>query len=203
MGRIGRLLSFVRTTRHGANVSDVKIDPGGGANVTSEHFASAGEDAFPLTTDYPISVELQRQGVAAVVGYIDPLNAPKSLEGEKRIYARDKDTGLVIVEVWLKNDGEATTFNENGSITLRPDGGSIITTPLSIFDSKADGSIAGTNGNGSFELAANGDFLVNGVKIAANGVITMVGGVILDTHKHPQANDSGGDTEADTGAPQN
>lgn len=203
MGRIGRLLSFVRTLRHGANVSDVKLDPGGGANITSEHFADPGDDAFPLTTDYLVAVDLKRQGVSSVVGYIDPVNPPKSLEGEKRIYARDPATGLVIVEVWLKKDGEASTFNVNGSNTLRPDGGSIVTTPLSTFDSKADGSIKGLNGNGSFELAANGDFLVNGVKIAANGVITMVGGVVLDTHEHPQANDSGGDTEADTGGPQN
>ncbi len=220
MGRIGKLLSFVRTLRHGAQVSDVKLDPGGGANITSEHFAGAGDDAFPLVTDYPIAVDLQRQGVAAVVGYVDPINEPKSLEGEKRIYARDPATGLVIVEVWLKNDGEATIFNDtgsstilpsgeitaqnpNGSIKLRSDGGSIVTTPLSTFDCDADGSVAATNGSGSYELATNGDFLVNGVKIAANGIITMVGGVILDTHIHSQGSDGGGDAEVDVGVPHN
>lgn len=172
MGRIGKLLSFVRTIRRDANVSDVKLDPGGGANITSEHFADAGGDAFPLTTDYVIAVDLKRQGAASVVGYVDPINPPKSLEGEKRIYARDPTTGLVIVEVWLKNDGEATIFNANGSNTLRPDGGSVVTTPLSTFDSDADGSIAGVNGNGDFELQAGGDFVVNGVTIDTAGNIT-------------------------------
>lgn len=172
MGRIGKLLSFVRTLTHGAHVSNVKLDPGGGANITSQNFQDAGGDAFPLTTDYTAGVDLKRQGVAVVVGYIDPINEPKSLEGEKRIYARDIATGLVIAEVWIKNDGEVTTFNANGSNTLRPDGGSVTTTPLSTFDSDADGSIAGVNGNGAFELETGGDFVVNGVTIDTAGKIT-------------------------------
>lgn len=155
MGGIGKLLSFFRTIRNGAKVSDVKIDRGGGANITCEHFAAAGDDSFPLTTDYPITTDLPRGGGEAVVGYLDPLNTPKAQEGDRRIYGRDSGTGAEIVEVWLKNDGTALMSNAAGSFVLRP-----------------DGSIEGSNGNGSFELESGGDFLVNGVIIDTAGNIT-------------------------------
>lgn len=171
MGRIAKLLSFVRVNRNEAKLSDVKVDPGGGPNVTAEHFAAAGDDSHPLPGDYVALNTDSGSGRESAIGYLDPLNEPKSQPGDKRIYARDGD-GVVIVEVWLKNTGEATIVNENGSVTLRPDGGAITTTPESTFDAKADGSIKGDNGSGSFELAARGDFLVNGVTIDTNGNIT-------------------------------
>ena len=74
--------------------------------------------------------------------------------------------------IWLHNDGTATVFNVNGSVKLRPDGGTITTTPSSTFGASADGSIKGDNGNGFFELAVGGDFLVNGVTIDTSGNIT-------------------------------
>lgn len=171
MGRIAKLLSFVRLTRNEAKVNDVKVDPGGGPNVTAEHFAAAGDDSHPLPGDYVALNTDSGSGRESAIGYLDPLNEPKAQPGDKRIYARDED-GVVIVEIWLKNTGEATVFNENGSVTLRPDGGAITTTPESTFDAKADGSIKGDNGSGSFELAAGGDFLVNGVTIDTSGNIT-------------------------------
>lgn len=172
MGWINKVLAFTRVTRNDAKISDVKIDPGGGPVITAEHYGPAGDDAHPLTTDYVLAVGTPRTGGAAVAGYIDPINTPKAQPGDKRIYARDSDTGATVVEVWLKNDGTATVFNASGSITLRPDGGAIITTPGSTFDAKADGSIKGDNGNGSFELQAGGDFVVNGVIIDTSGNIT-------------------------------
>lgn len=171
MGRIAKLLSFLRVTRNEAKISDVKVDPGGGPNVTAEHFAAAGDDSHPLPGDYVALNTDSGSGRESAIGYLDPLNEPKAQPGDKRIYARGED-GVVIVEIWLKNTGEATILNENGSVTLRPDGGAITTTPESTFDAKADGSIKGANGNGSFELAAGGDFLVNGVTIDTSGNIT-------------------------------
>ena len=56
MGRVAKLLSFVRLTRNNAKVSDVKIDPGGGPNITVEHFAAPGDDSFPLKTDYVVKI---------------------------------------------------------------------------------------------------------------------------------------------------
>lgn len=196
MGRIAKLLSFVRVTRNDAKISDVKVDPGGGPNITAEHFASSGDDAHPLPDDYVIINDLAGTGRKASVGYLDPVNTPKALPGDKRIYARDGDTGAVVVEIWLKNDGTAIVSNDNGSVMLRPDGGSIITTPESTLDAKADGSIKGANGSGSFELEAGGDFVVNGVTIDTNGNIVTAGtinaddvtadnqDVTLSTHNH-------------------
>lgn len=204
MGRLARLLSFVRLSRNGANISDVKVDPGGGPNVTAEHMADAGDDSHPLVTDYVALNSDSGSGREMVIGYLDPINTPKALVGDKRIYARIPNTGLAVVEVWLKNDGEAFISNANGSVTLRPDGGTIVTTPQSTFDVAADGSINGDNGNGSFELQAGGDFSVNGVTIDQSGNVIVptsltLNGKELAEHTHSQANDSGGNAEQDTG----
>lgn len=186
MGRIAKLLSFVRVTRNSAKMSDVKVDPGGGSNITAENFTASGDDSHPLPGDYVALNTREGAGREDVIGYSDPLNEPKALPGDKRIYARDED-GVLIVEIWLKNTGEALISNDNGSVTLSP-----------------DGSIKGANGNGSFELQAGGDFLVNGVKIDASGNVTIptsltLAGKEIAGHDHSQANDSGGNTEADTG----
>lgn len=101
---LGRLLSFIRGSRNGAKLSDVKLDPGGGPNVTAEHFSAPGDDAHPLPGDYVVGVSIQRSGGSAVVGYMDPKNDQKAAAGEKRIYARDGD-GKSVAEMWLKNDG--------------------------------------------------------------------------------------------------
>ncbi|MCP4444595.1 MAG: hypothetical protein GY811_04520 [Myxococcales bacterium] len=154
MGRIAAILSFIRSSAHGAKVSDVKVDPGGGANVTAQHFAPAGDDAHPLPGDYAITVGVPRTGSEAVVGYVDPNSDQKAQAGDKRIYARDSG-GVVVVEVWLQGDGTALVVNGAGSFRLSP-----------------DGSIKGDNGAGSFELAAGGNFLVNGVTIDTSGNIT-------------------------------
>jgi hypothetical protein len=184
VGRIATILSFVRALANGAKVSDVKTDSGGGANITAQHFSAPGDDSHPLTTDYAVTVDVPRTGSEAAVGYVDPLNTPKALEGDKRIYARDKGTGAVVVELWLQNDGTAILSNDNGSVTLRPDGGTVTTTPLSTFDAAADGSIAGTNGSGAFELQAGGAFVVNGATIGTDGNLTTASGISVDDHEH-------------------
>jgi len=184
MGRIAKLLSFVRSLAGDAKVSDVKVNPGGGANVTAQHFSTPGDDSHPMPGDYVATVPVQRTGSEVAVGYLDPLNEPKALSGDKRIYARDAD-GVVIVEVWLKNDGTALTSNANGSSTLSP-----------------DGSQKGVNANGSFELQANGNFVVNGVTIDTSGNVTIptsltLGGKEIAGHDH--AIDSGSSAPGPTG----
>jgi len=122
MGRVAKILSFIRSLSNGAKVTDVKTDTGGGANITAQHFADAGDDAFPLETDYALTVDVNGSGNEAVVGYLDPINTPKATVGDKRIFARDASTGVVVVEVWLKSDSSAIISNENGTITLQADG---------------------------------------------------------------------------------
>ena len=202
MGWVARVRSFVRVTRNGAKISDVQVDTGGGPNVTPEHFAPPGDDSFPLDTDYATGHSVQQTGRVAVTGYIDPKNTPKAQKGDKRIYARDSSSGAVVVEVWLKNDGTGTLSNDNGSVTLRPDGSAIITTPGSTFDAKADGSIKGDNGSGSFELQTSGDFVVNGVTIAANGDVTIPNSLNLNNKEiaeHDHAITSGSSAPGPTG----
>ena len=126
MGRIVKVLSFIRVLRNGAKVSDAKVDTGGGANITAEHYASAGDDAHPLPDDYAITDDVQQTGKEAVVGYLDILNDQKAQPGDKRIYARDADTGAMIVELWLKNDGSTVLSNTNGWFTLLANGDFLI-----------------------------------------------------------------------------
>lgn len=118
---LGKLLAFIRGERNSAKLSDVKFDPGGGPNVTAEHFSAPGDDAHPLPGDYVVGVSIQRSGGSAVVGYLDPKNDQKAAAGDKRIYARNS-AGASIVELWLKNDGSAILSNANGSITLAANG---------------------------------------------------------------------------------
>lgn len=69
----------------------------------------------------------------------------------------------------------------NTDVELKKDDGS------AIFTIKDDGAIRQENDNGFVELQADGKFNINGV--------------IFSEHVHTQANDSGGDTEANTGIP--
>lgn len=167
MGLVGRILSFARAQRNGAQISDVKTDPGGGPNVTAEHFPPSGDDSHPLTTDYVFATESPQRGRFAAVGYVDPLNVPKAQPGEKRSYARNPEDGAPVVEHWLKADGTAVTENDAGSVTLRP-----------------DGSILGQNAAGSFELQAGGDFVVNGVVISPGGLVSGVTSLIAGGKEH-------------------
>lgn len=188
MGRIAKLLSFTRTLLNGANVTDVKADPGGGANITAPHFSAPGDDAFPLPGDYPFLAEDVGEGTAVAVGYVDPKNAQKAEAGEKRTYARDPSTGEAVVEFWqkadssailenenghveLRADGSAILKNEQGFIELRADGGSRCESPAAAFDVAADGSIDGRNENGYFTLQTGGTFEVNNVTIDPSGNI--------------------------------
>lgn len=167
MGRIARILSFIRSTRKSAKISDVKIDTGGGANITVEHFSTPGDDSHPLKTDYVITLETPQSGGAVAVGYLDPANDQKANEGDKRIYSRDA-TGVVKAEIWLKNDG----------------------------------SIECTNGNGSIELRAGGNILLNGVTIAADGTVTIPTSLNLngkEIAEHTHAITSGSSAPGPTG----
>lgn len=122
MSIIAKLLAFVRVERNGAKISDVKIDLGGGNNITAEHFSAPGDDSFPLITDYVLAADIPRNGGKVIHGYIDPINDPIAQEGDKRIYGRNKDTGISVNEVWLKSDGSIIMSNTAGSITLQADG---------------------------------------------------------------------------------
>ena len=200
MGRINTILSFIRVLRNDAKVTDVKCNPGGGANITAEHFAPPGEDSFPLTTDVALTVPRTGSGREAAVGYLDPSSEQKAEEGEKRIYARDS-SGAEVAEVWLKNDGTIILENDEADITISPDGTTTSTVGSLSFTLTPAGTSTLTNGSGTIQLLANGDVDINGVIITAAGTITTAAGIDLDTHVHPQGPDSASDTQVPTGVP--
>lgn len=154
MGKLGKVLSFLRSAKRGLPASLVKSDTGAGLNRTPQHCSDAGEDSRPMPGDYAVLVPIEGTGKYVTVAYIDPVNEPVAEEGDRRTYARDS-SGVAVVELWLKSDGSAVLSNINGSVTLG-----------------AGGSILGTNANGSFELEEGGDFVVNGVTIDTSGNIT-------------------------------
>lgn len=201
MGLVAKILSFTRIVRNAANISDVKVDPGGGANITPEHFSAPGDDSFPLTTDY-VHIEPQTgTGRDSALGYLDPINDPVSLEGDKRIYARDPTTGLVVVELWLKSNGDAILSNDIGSITLFSGGQIELLNAACNLNVKSTGEIEGTNTNGTFSLEVGGTFTSNGAKFLTDGDIKTSDDISLRNHTHAQGNDSDGDTEQETEAP--
>lgn len=121
MGRLAQVLSFVRSSVGGHRVTDVKSDLGGGDVVTAQHFAPAGDDSMPLSSDYEAIISLVRQRGTAVVGYIDPRSAQTAGAGEKRIYSRDS-SGSQVAQVWLKSDGQIVLNNSSGMITMAANG---------------------------------------------------------------------------------
>ena len=157
MGRIARILSFLRIDKNEAKQTDVKLDPGAGANITAQNFAPAGDDSQPLPDDYAITSSIPQTGGAAVVGFVDPNSEPVAGAGEVRRYARDAD-GVTVAQQWIKADGTVLTSNDKGSIELKPDGSIVMTTPSGANTFKADGSVDFSNGA---KLDATGDYLSN------------------------------------------
>lgn len=160
MGLIGKLLAFTRGTRKGAQVAFTKHDPGGGYNVTSEHFGAPGDDAAPLPGDYVVAVRIPRTGGSAAVAYLDPLNAGEAAPGERRIYARDTN-GAPVVWFWLKANGSAILDNGSGSIELAPGG-----------DITLNGVTIDTDGNITSPGIVEGD------------TVRTAAGIDLGTHTH-------------------
>lgn len=157
--RIAQILAFTRrTNRHGAKVSDVKVDAGGGNNRTAEHFDGPGADAFPLTTDWVTASDVEGTGRESVLGYLDPINTPKAAKGERRIYGRDPSDGAEVCTVWAKNDGTVVISNENGTFELSP-GGTVTINGVTIDPSgniTSPTTIKGLNLEGTASVKAAG-----------------------------------------------
>lgn len=179
MGLMAKLISFARTVRNGANVSDVKSDPGGRAVQTSEHFSTPGTDAHPLPGDFVLLASIQGTGRYGAAGYVDPKNQQLAESGEHRTYARDAN-GDQIAQVWLKNDGTILIEANNGAIS---------------WELKPDKTGRLDNGSGFIELKASGVLDLNGLTISPAGeAVSPVGfsgpsikaaGKELGGHDHP------------------
>lgn len=162
MGMIAKVISFFRATNSaGAKINEAKVNPGGGANITAEVFQPAGEDSFPLPSDYAILINFMRTGSFAVAGYVDPINAGTAQAGEKRVYSRDAN-GAIKAEFHLKNDGTILCTNTEGTIQIDPDGKMVLS----------------NTGTGKIEIAASGIVTINNdVEIDTSGNIDMTGDI--------------------------
>jgi hypothetical protein len=122
MGRHAFVQAFERVTDDdGAHVGEVKIDAGANEIATVEHFGNCGDDAPPLQGDVAALEDSVGAGGEQATGYLDIRNEGKAAQGEKRIYARDKD-GNVVAEIWLKGSGSITIENGSGHVTIGDDG---------------------------------------------------------------------------------
>lgn len=184
MGRVAKLLEFIRTLSFDANTSDAKVDNAGGDIIRAPHSGPAGDDAHPLPGDYAVLVETPRHGGFAAVGYVDPKNQQTAQAGERRIYARDPQTGDQIAQVWLKKDGTIVAENDGVTFTLSPDG-----------TARTD------NGAGYIELKPDGVVEINGATVPTSGDVITASGVSLDNHTHAQGPDSAGNGQAETEVP--
>lgn len=143
MGLIGKILAYIRITdADGLKKSEIKCDMGFGANanITREHFQGANTDSVPLKGDFSISTGVHGTGASAFVGFLDPNQNQTSGPGEHRIYSRRAD-GTEVAELFLKNNGQATLSNDNGSVTLAADGSSSMMNPSGCIKLMADGSV--------------------------------------------------------------
>lgn len=51
------------------------------------------------------------------------------------------------------------------------------------------------------DIKSTGNVNINGLNILPDGTLVTKDGVVIDTHSHPQGNDSNGNTEQDVGVP--
>lgn len=120
-GQIAIVESSTRAQDEGAHVVEVQCDPGGGANVTAEHYNPPGVDSRPLPGDTVALQSSAGSGRMQTAGYVDTANQGKAQDGEIRIYARSVD-GAAGAEIWIKRDGAIEiTVASGGKVRITGD----------------------------------------------------------------------------------
>jgi len=167
MGRIGKLISFVKSSINSVSVNEAKSDLGGGEVVSSETFYPAGIDSAPLANDYALHVPIPQSGRYGASGFIDSANAPVAEAGEIRTYARGSD-GASVNEVHLKSDGSIILKNESSNIEISSSGDITVTASGSASIEGSDITI--TDGTGTVAISG-GTIDLNGVTIDPSGMM--------------------------------
>lgn len=122
MGRIGIIESISDKSDNSDNVTEIEIDPGGKDYTTGVLFRCPGDDSKPIAgVDYAITSSHPGDEGQAIVGFVDPLNASETAEGEVRRYSRD-GSGAVAAEIYLKSDGTIVIKNASTEVSLGPSG---------------------------------------------------------------------------------
>lgn len=169
MGRIARLLDFIRGKVGKAHVTDAKGDLGGGQNVQAQHFSDAGDDSHPLPGDEVAVSSSPGAGRWHVTGYLDTKNEPKANPGEKRIYSRDSE-GSPVAEIHLKADGSLVVLSlkSDAAVHLATDG----TTHL-----------GGVNVGDFVAMASKTDARIKALEDWATSFVNQW--AVVHTHPHP------------------
>jgi hypothetical protein len=154
MGFLGTVVSFTRSVVQGAHAPEAKVTRGGDDSITAYHFASPGDDSYPLPGDVTYLGDDTGKGTAQILGYQDPKTPPGAVAGEKRIYARS-GPGVVSAEIWLKADGTLLLKNAQSSLELRPDGSASVKNALGAIDLAASGDVNVTTPLGTFGAASH------------------------------------------------
>lgn len=128
MGRIAKLVSFLRrTTPAGAIIDEAEVDAGGNAKHTAQHFSAPGDDSQPMDGDFAATNDSGGAGEKQIVGWHDPKTPRKSGKGGKRIYSRSAP-GVVAAEFWMEPDGTShlEIFETGKPFYIKNTGGTVI-----------------------------------------------------------------------------
>jgi hypothetical protein len=117
MGRVGKILDSERVQSEGAEVTDLKVDMGGGDIVSVQLICPPGVDALPLAGEYVDFERSSGSGVGVANGTYDPKLEPKAEPGEIGFVARDA-LGSVVTQVYLRKDGTARIV---GNVSIEGD----------------------------------------------------------------------------------
>ncbi len=167
MGRVGTILDIEQKSSEGVNTTNVKLDIGGGENITAPQAAPAGIDCTPLETDTAVTSTSPGDSGQNVVGYIDPDNASKG-DGVY-LYARTPD-GSPVADIWLKSDGSVVVTTSGASIEVAAAGGiTMSNTAGGTVDIQADGAVFMRNNFGFITVDKTGVASLNGKFTVAAG----------------------------------
>lgn len=143
-GTLGTVLSTERkTTDDGTPITDVRVDAGAGDIENVDLYQPPGVDALPLPGDGALLQPAPGTGGKGAVGFDDPTNAGKALEGEHRIYSRTED-GKLVCEVWLKRGGLHVEIHEQAfPVTIKTLGRIVLDSPdIRIGNEESSRSVA-------------------------------------------------------------
>ncbi len=167
MGRVGTILDIEQKSSEGVNTTNVKLDIGGGENITAPQAAPAGIDCTPLETDTAVTSSSPGNSGQNVVGYIDPDNASKG-DGVY-LYARTPD-GSPVADIWLKSDGSIVVTTSGASIEIASAGGiTMSNTAGGKVDIQPTGAVFVRNNFGFMAVDASGIATLNGKLSVAAG----------------------------------
>ncbi|MCP4568029.1 MAG: hypothetical protein GY841_10665 [FCB group bacterium] len=158
MGRVGNILGIGQNAAEGDHTTDIKLDIGGGQNITAPQATPAGIDSTPLETDIAVTSSAPGDSGQNVVGYVDKKNASKN-DGVY-LYARSA-AGVPVADIWIKTDGSVVVTNTTTTIETSAAGNIEISNAVGSFVIDPIGNITIGSGLGSITMTPAGIVSIN------------------------------------------